>query len=558
MVEVVHGWFGKTTGSVDDTIVRIVARKRTKRRTRERCVFWGARNNFERTRKRRLKRYDDNKPQNNISTNKIMVASGLFRVVIALIIVSLSVIALLFYSNVHSPSSSATIIAPNAAKHDGNDGGGASSLSSSSPPLPSSSTSTTTPTFTLSNNITLPSIGLGTASGVAYPHILHAIETVGYRFIDTAQSSRWGYRESDVGVAVLDARLRYQDRIADSNGQESSKQHDHVFVQTKIHPEDLGYHSTKQALQLSLERLQVTTLDSVLIHKPHCWEGVCAHEPEGTWHDAWEVFQDAMDAGTVRAIGMCDVDDRLLGELLTKRIGPMVIQNWFDPYHQDRAFRHILEQYNQQNPPSKRILYQGYSTLGTQWFHINNGYTQNPVLNSPTLHNIASKYEATVPQVVIQWATRQGVMVLPASTNPSHQESNLKSYFFTLSDEDMQIITDLDGKPPPPEVAVPKEKHPDEVEMEFVNHVDGVVDVYWVPSVGGAVDDESSHVHVGKMNGVGDAVKLTSYHGHAFVFKDSGTETNDVDSGAVRKRLNVHVVDRSLGPEQQHNINEEL
>jgi 2,5-diketo-D-gluconate reductase A len=491
-----------------------------------------------------------------------MVVSALFRVVIALIIVSFSVITFLVYSNVHSPSSSETIIiAPNADQNKRNDGGGASSSSSSPPPLISSSTSIATPTFTLSNNITLPSIGLGSASGVAYPHILHAIEKIGYRFIDTAQSTSWGYRESDVGVAVHDAKLRYQDRMTDSNGDESSKQHDYVFVQTKIHPEDLGYHSTKQALELSLQRLQVTTLDSVLIHKPHCWEGVCAHEPEGTWHDAWEVLQDAMDAGTVRAIGMCDVDDRLLGELLTKRIGPMVIQNWFDPYHQDRAFRHVLEEYNQQNPPSKRILYQGYSTLGTQWFHINKGYTQNPVLNSPILHNIASKHEATVPQVVIQWATRLGVMVLPASTNPSHQESNLNSYYFTLSDEDMQNITDLDGKPPPPEVVAPKEKHPDEVDMEFVNHVDGVVDVYWVPSVndGDGFDDETSHVHVGKMNGVGDVLKLTSYHGHAFVFKDGGIVTNDdVDGGAIRKRLSVHVVDKSLGSEQQHNIDEEL
>lgn len=364
---------------------------------------------------------------------------------------------------------------------------------------------------------------------------------------------------------MQNAKLRYEDMIASSSVSSdedtNSNYHDYVFVQTKIHPEDLGHHSTKRALQLSFERLQVTILDSVLIHKPRCWEGVCDHEPEGTWHDAWEVLQDAMDSGTVRSIGMCDVEDGLLVELQTKRIGPMIIQNWFDPFHQDKVFRHVLEHHNEISPPNKRILYQGYSTLGTQWSH--QGYTQNPVLTSPILQTIASKYGATIPQVVIQWATRQGVMVLPASTNPTHQESNLNSYYFTLSEEDMQIINDMDGKPPPPDVVVQRDKHPDEVSVEFINHVDNVVvDVYWVPPAneetgGGGFDDESSHVHVGKMHGVGDVLQLTSYHGHAFVFKQGGTSTASGDaerSASDRKMLNVHVVDKSLGSEQQHNI----
>jgi hypothetical protein len=237
----------------------------------------------------------------------------------------------------------------------------------------------------------------------------------------------------------------------------------------------------------------------------------------------------------------------------------MVIQNWFDPYHQDKAFRQTIDQYNRQNPPNKRIVYQGYSTLGTQWFH-HKGYTQNPVLHSPLLQNISLKYGATIPQVVIQWATRQGVMVLPASTNPSHQESNLNSYYFTLSEEDMQIINNMDGNPPqPPEVALQIDKHPDEVAMEFVNNVDGAVDVYWVPPVDGdrGVDDESNHVHVGKMNGKGDVLRLTSYHGHAFVFKDGGSAANEnVESSVSRERLNMHVVDKLLGSEQQYNIDD--
>eukprot|EP00804_Cyclotella_cryptica_P023776 CCRYP_011160-RA/>CCRYP_011160-RA protein AED:0.35 eAED:0.35 QI:0/-1/0/1/-1/1/1/0/189 len=99
------------------------------------------------------------------------------------------------------------------------------------------------PTFTLANNITIPLIGLGSASGVGYLHVDSAIKA-GYRFIDTAQSASWGYKEHEVGNAVFDAKRRWEDW---KNGDAD----DYVFVQTKIHPQDLGYKSTKAAISRS-------------------------------------------------------------------------------------------------------------------------------------------------------------------------------------------------------------------------------------------------------------------------------------------------------------------
>ena len=28
------------------------------------------------------------------------------------------------------------------------------------------------------------------------------------------------------------------------------------------------------------------------LHKPWCWPGACAHEPEGTWQDSWHALED--------------------------------------------------------------------------------------------------------------------------------------------------------------------------------------------------------------------------------------------------------------------------
>jgi diketogulonate reductase-like aldo/keto reductase len=374
-------------------------------------------------------------------------------------------------------------------------------------------------------------VGLGSASGVKYSHVISAIE-VGYRFVDTAQSKSWGYTEEDVGNALLGTQMRYEDQ---SNGE-------YVFVQTKIHPEDLGYESTKKMIAVSLDRLRVSSLDSILIHKPHCWPGACTREPEGTWHDSWVALMEAYDTGTVRSIGMCDIDEHLLDEMLAKRIGPHIIQNWFDPYHQDKVFRQRIQRHNIEHP-QRRILYQGYSSLGTQWFH-HKGYTENPVLTNPTLISIALNYGVSVPQVVIQWATRSGVMVLPASTSPDHQISNLNSFEFTLSAEEMAAIDDMDGNPPQQKSGRSRESHPDEVSLNFVNRAEGPVHIYWI-------SDENEHVHVGQIVATGDSLSLTSYHGHAFVFKDQGYGDGEDVSG---KLLGRHVVNRSLGSEQNYEI----
>ena len=39
-------------------------------------------------------------------------------------------------------------------------------------------------------------------------------------------------------------------------------------------------------------------------------------------------WQDVLDDGLVRAIGICDVDEPLLEELLQQRQKPHIIQNW--------------------------------------------------------------------------------------------------------------------------------------------------------------------------------------------------------------------------------------
>ena len=83
-------------------------------------------------------------------------------------------VLLLCRSELHA-SSAAIVVAPDAEKNDRGVAG------SSSPPK-----------FTMYNNVTVPMVGLGSASGVRYHHVASAIEA-GYRFVDTAQSANMQY-----------------------------------------------------------------------------------------------------------------------------------------------------------------------------------------------------------------------------------------------------------------------------------------------------------------------------------------------------------------------------
>merc|ERR1712194_652540 len=114
---------------------------------------------------------------------------------------------------------------------------------------------------------------------------------------------------------------------------------------------------------------------------------------------------------------------------------------------------------------------------------------------------------ADVGQVVINWATtRHGISILPASTNPARQESNLYNTFrFSLTEEKLDRIDALDGK-------VPEAKSSNEVSIIFQS--ERFVDVFWISH------DGIEEVHVGSVEAKKD-LSLNTFHSHTFRFKDN-------------------------------------
>lgn len=85
-----------------------------------------------------------------------------------------------------------------------------------------------------------------------------------------------------------------------------------------------------------------------------------------------------------------------------------------------------------------------HSTLGDSWKR--EGLRLNPVLSDEGLRKIASKFDASIPQLVLKWSLENDVIVIPRSRNPNHIKTNLHLAHVLLNENDRQYFEDLDGK----------------------------------------------------------------------------------------------------------------
>ena len=83
-------------------------------------------------------------------------------------------------------------------------------------------------------------------------------------------------------------------------------------------------------------------------------------EPYGTWKESWRAMEYAHRAGKIRSLGVSNFKILDLLELEKLAQVPVsVVQNWFDPIHQDLRIRKFCNE--------KNIRYMGYSTLGNYY-----------------------------------------------------------------------------------------------------------------------------------------------------------------------------------------------
>jgi diketogulonate reductase-like aldo/keto reductase len=248
----------------------------------------------------------------------------------------------------------------------------------------------------LADGNSIPLLGLGVWQVPNGPRCVNAVRwalDLGYRHIDTAQA--YGNEES-VGRAL----------------RESGVPRDEVFITTKFYP---ARRDPVAEVEQSLRRLDLDHVDLYIVH----W-------PQGGPTHAWPGMERARERGYTRSIGVSNFDGAQLQQLLAAAsVAPVLNQVQFGPY----AYRSALLDARRQND----VVLEAYSTLGT-----------GRHLSSDTARQIAQRHGRTPAQVLLRWCVQRGIPFIPKSTHHDRIAENGRLFDFTLSDEDIAELDELD------------------------------------------------------------------------------------------------------------------
>jgi diketogulonate reductase-like aldo/keto reductase len=266
-------------------------------------------------------------------------------------------------------------------------------------------------TYTLSNGVKLPKIGLGTwqvkEGDEVYHSVLSALE-VGYRHIDTAQ----GYgNEKGVGRAVRDSGIPREE----------------IFITSKLESHIKSYEGAQEAFAKTLEELGFDYVDLFLIHAPWPWSEMGKNCDEGNVQ-AWKAMEEFYKSGKARAIGVSNFSPADIDNIITHtEIVPHVNQiGYFIGLDQSETIAYCNE---------KDIFIEAYSPLGI-------GY----LLNNKDIQRMAQKYHKSTAQICIRYLLQKGTAPLPKTTKKHRMVEN-SSVDFEIKQEDMDYLDTIKGDP---------------------------------------------------------------------------------------------------------------
>ena len=267
--------------------------------------------------------------------------------------------------------------------------------------------STLTDTYTLTNGVEIPKIGLGTwlmDDDQAEQAVRDAIGA-GYRNIDTAQA--YG-NEHGVGKGVRASGVARED----------------LFVSSKLAAEIKDYDGAMKAIDESLAKLDLGYIDLMLIHAPQPWDDFRGGDYADGNLAAWRALEEAHQAGKLRAIGVSnfleqDVQNIIDGGTVTPHVNQLLV-------HAGNTPTDLLAYC-----ADKGIQVEAYSPIA-----------HGEVLDNEDLKTMAARYATSVAQLCVRYVVQLGTVALPKTANVEHMRSNAE-VDFVISAEDMVILRQL-------------------------------------------------------------------------------------------------------------------
>lgn len=255
--------------------------------------------------------------------------------------------------------------------------------------------------ITLNNGVRMPQLGFGTIgqSGSQITENVAFALTHGYGLIDTA--NRYG-NEAEVGEGLRKLGMKREE----------------YFLETKLGP---TLYENDHAIDDTLKRLRTDYIDLMLLH-----------HPVNNYLYAYRMMEKAYRQGKLRAIGISNFPAETIREVLDKcDIKPAVMQAECHPYYPAEQVKPFLDEAG--------IALQS-------WFPL--GHGNSDMLNDPVFLALADRHHKSPAQIILRWHIQMGLGAVPGSRSREHIKENGDIFDFTLSEEEMGRIAEVNRHVP--------------------------------------------------------------------------------------------------------------
>lgn len=245
----------------------------------------------------------------------------------------------------------------------------------------------------------IPAIGMGTMTlkDKTCVDAVSAALRLGYTNLDTAE--RYG-NEQWVGEGL----------------RASGVSRDKIFITTKVYVDKLAPADFDQSVDESLKKLQLSSVDLLLIHWPS------ATVPMS---DQIASLCKAKRNGLTKHVGVANFTGKLLDEAMKLTTEPLV-NNQIE-----------VHPFLDQSKVLAACKKHGLSV--TAYCPIARG----KVPGAEVLERIGKAHGKSASQVSLRYLTQQGIVPIPRSANPEHLKANLDVFDWSLTDAEMAEIGKL-------------------------------------------------------------------------------------------------------------------
>jgi diketogulonate reductase-like aldo/keto reductase len=235
----------------------------------------------------------------------------------------------------------------------------------------------------------------------------------------------------DLGLNLIDTAEMYGNgRSEELVAEVVAGRREHLYLVSKVLPENASRYGTIAACERSLKRLKTDYLDLYLLH----WRGSVPLE------ETLEAFVLLRDRGSIRHFGVSNFDREDLDEAASLPGGTAVATNQVLYNLEQRGVEFDLKPRCRE----RGVPLMAYSPLGSD---------SRRLRTHPVLKKLASRLGATPARIALAWLLRQpDVVVIPKAASVVHVRDNHAALELALSADD---VTELDRTFPPPQRATP-------------------------------------------------------------------------------------------------------